>query len=138
MFISLPNHTHTHMHAHARTHTHTHTQSIRVKLVQNVSAVERRFSPWIGGSILASLVGLSLPPSLPPSLLPLSECYLDMETSLSPSSPPPPRVPSNRCGYQNKNLKKMERELLTRNAPNHRTLFGIINPFISPRISNNE
>jgi actin-related protein len=29
--------------------------SVRVKLVQNTSAIERRFSPWIGGSILASL-----------------------------------------------------------------------------------
>ncbi len=32
------------------------SQSIRVKLVQNTSAVERRFSSWIGGSILGSLV----------------------------------------------------------------------------------
>ena len=32
------------------------SQSIRVKLVQNSSTVERRFSSWIGGSILASLV----------------------------------------------------------------------------------
>ena len=29
-----------------------------MKLVQNTSAIERRFSPWIGGSILASLVSL--------------------------------------------------------------------------------
>ena len=32
------------------------SQSIRVKLVQNSSTIERRFSSWIGGSILASLV----------------------------------------------------------------------------------
>ena len=32
------------------------SQSIRVKLVQNSSTVERKFSSWIGGSILASLV----------------------------------------------------------------------------------
>ena len=31
-------------------------QSIRVKLVQNSGAIERRYSSWIGGSILASLV----------------------------------------------------------------------------------
>jgi actin-related protein len=29
--------------------------SVRVKMVQNVSNVERKFSTWIGGSILASL-----------------------------------------------------------------------------------
>ena len=44
-------------HTHTNTHTYsTITQSIRVKLVQNTSAMERRFSPWIGGSIIASLV----------------------------------------------------------------------------------
>ena len=31
-------------------------QSIRVKVIQNASTVEKRFSSWIGGSILASLV----------------------------------------------------------------------------------
>ncbi|XP_003386197.1 PREDICTED: actin-like protein 6A [Amphimedon queenslandica] len=30
-------------------------QSVRIKMVQNVSTVERKFSSWIGGSILASL-----------------------------------------------------------------------------------
>ena len=33
-----------------------HAQSMKVKVVQNSSTVERRFSSWIGGSILASLV----------------------------------------------------------------------------------
>ena len=31
-------------------------KSVRVKVVQNATSVERRFSSWIGGSILASLV----------------------------------------------------------------------------------
>ena len=31
-------------------------QSIRVKVIQNATTVEKRFSSWIGGSILASLV----------------------------------------------------------------------------------
>ena len=31
-------------------------QSVRVKMVQNVTTIERRYSSWIGGSILASLV----------------------------------------------------------------------------------
>jgi len=43
---------------HVRDVTVTFSQSIRVKLVQNSSTVERRFSSWIGGSILASLVSL--------------------------------------------------------------------------------
>jgi len=34
-------------------------QSIRVKLVQNSGSIERRYSSWIGGSILASLVKIS-------------------------------------------------------------------------------
>ncbi|KAG2467687.1 ACL6B protein, partial [Polypterus senegalus] len=32
--------------------------SMRLKLIASNSTIERRFSPWIGGSILASLVGL--------------------------------------------------------------------------------
>ena len=35
-------------------------QSIRVKLVQNASPIERRYSSWIGGSILTSLVSPKL------------------------------------------------------------------------------
>lgn len=31
-------------------------QSMRLKLIANNTTVERRFSAWIGGSILASLV----------------------------------------------------------------------------------
>lgn len=31
-------------------------QSMRLKLIANNTTVERRFSSWIGGSILASLV----------------------------------------------------------------------------------
>lgn len=33
-------------------------QSMRLKLISNNTPMERRFNPWIGGSILASLVSL--------------------------------------------------------------------------------
>lgn len=33
-------------------------QSMRLKLIANNTTVERRFSAWIGGSILASLVSM--------------------------------------------------------------------------------
>lgn len=35
-------------------------QSMRLKLISNNTPMERRFNPWIGGSILASLVSLHL------------------------------------------------------------------------------
>lgn len=36
---------------------HFFPQSMRLKLIASNSTMERKFSPWIGGSILASLVG---------------------------------------------------------------------------------
>ena len=44
------------------------SQSIRVKLVQNSSTVERRFSSWIGGSILSSLVSFHVGTSITPGV----------------------------------------------------------------------
>ena len=45
-------------------------QSIRVKVIQNASTVEKRFSSWIGGSILASLVRINVQQPLLNVLLP--------------------------------------------------------------------
>lgn len=45
---------------------HPSPQSMRLKLIASNSTMERKFSPWIGGSILASLVsGRATPPGTP-------------------------------------------------------------------------
>lgn len=44
-------------------------QSMRLKLIASNSTMERKFSPWIGGSILASLVrGGATPQAFPREL----------------------------------------------------------------------
>ena len=45
-------------------------QSMRLKLIASNSTMERRFSPWIGGSILASLVSRGGPKGGPDAWVP--------------------------------------------------------------------
>ena len=65
-------------------------QSMRLKVISNNSTIERRFSSWIGGSILASLVRMSHTLCSHVFVAPLLSVISCRCRS---------RVRSNRCGY---------------------------------------
>lgn len=97
---------------------------MKVKVVQNSSTVERRFSSWIGGSILASLVSHVLAVCM--------NCIQHIDSGLWKCSsavhsyplplPPSPRVPSSKCGCLDKIMRKGARTQLRRSAPNSLTV----------------
>lgn len=93
---------------------------MRLKLIANNTTVERRFSAWIGGSILASLVrktaelmtmadytGFFSAASFGEHVWVLISlvCFLIS------------RAHSSRCGSQNKSMKKEESSVLKGNVP---------------------
>lgn len=98
-------------------------QSMRLKLIANNTTVERRFSAWIGGSILASLVRKNCRAGDSGGLYRIFFSvasfgeHVWVRVLISLACFLISRAHSSRCGSQNKSMKKEENSVLKGNVP---------------------